>query len=167
MADDTLPKSKAELISQIEREWSALMAVIKQLSPEQMLTPDAGGWSPKDNLAHLTAWMDILTGYHIDRRPAHEVMGLAPEVTADWDFEAMNSMLFERHRQLAVTYVLYELEQTYAYVLSRLESMTFEDLMRPRFDDDPEKQPLINWVIGNTSAHFAEHRETIEKMLDK
>jgi hypothetical protein len=37
--------------------------------------------------------------------------------------------------------------------------------MRSRFDDDPEKKPLINWVIYNTSEHFEEHRETIAKML--
>ncbi len=33
MTDDTLPKSKAELMSRIEYEWSALMDVVKQLSP--------------------------------------------------------------------------------------------------------------------------------------
>jgi hypothetical protein len=167
MADETLPQSKAELMSLIEREWSALMNVVKQLSPEQMVTPDEGGWSPKENLAHLTAWMDILIGYYIDRRPSHEVVGVAPEVTENWDYEAMNAVLFERHRHLAVSYVLYELEKTYAYVLSRLEAMSFEDLMKPRFEDDPKKQLLLLWVIGNTSDHFAEHRETIERKLNK
>ena len=44
--------------------------------------------------------------------------------------------------------------------------MTYEDLMKPIFTDDPDR-PLINGVIGNTSEHFAEHLETIEKMLEK
>jgi len=165
MTDDTLPKSKADLIVQIEREWSALMDVVEQLSPEQMLTPDEGGWSPKDNLAHLTAWLNILTGYHIDRRPAHEVIGVSPEVTADWNYAVMNSALFERDRHLAVNDVLHELEKTYADLLSRLESMTFDELMQPRFDNDPDKKPLINYVIYNTNEHFEEHRETIAKIL--
>jgi hypothetical protein len=130
-----------------------------------MLIPDEGSWSPKDNLAHLTAWMKILTSYHIDRNPAHEVIGVGPEVTANWDYDVMNAALFERDRNLAITHVMQELKRTYTYVLSRLESMTFEDLMRSRFDDDPEKKPLINWVIYNTSEHFEEHRETIAKML--
>jgi hypothetical protein len=43
--------------------------------------------------------------------------------------------------------------------------MSFEDLMKPRRADDPEKRPLLLWVIGDTSDHFAEHRETIGKML--
>ena len=166
MADDTLPKSKAELISQIEREWSALMDVVAQLSPEQMHTPDDGGWSPKDNLAHMTEWMNILLGYYFDHRPSYKVVGVDPEVTADWDFQVMNEVMFERDRHLPVEQVLDELNDTYARVHDRLEGTTFEDLMKPIFEDDPDR-PLINGVIGNTSEHFAEHRETISKVLNK
>ena len=164
MADETLPKSKAELISQIEREWSALMDVVARLSPEQMLRPDEGGWSPKDNLAHLTEWMNILVGYYFDHRPAHEVVGVDPEVTAEWDFEVMNAIMFKRDRDRFLEQVLDELKGTYPKVYDRLEAISFEDLMKPIFEDDPDR-PLINGVIGNTSEHFAEHRETISKML--
>ena len=167
MTDDTLPKSKAELMSVIEREWSALMDVVEQLSSEQMHTQDEGGWSPKDNLAHLTEWMNILVDYYLDHHPAHEVIGVDPKVTADWDFELMNDIMFKRDRNQPVEQVLTELKNTYAKVLARLESMTFEDLMKPRDENDPDKAPIINWVIGNTSDHFAEHRETIERKLNK
>jgi len=165
MADETLPKSKAELMSLIEREWSALMDVVAQLSSAQMLTPDEGGWSPKDNLAHLREWMNILLGYYFDRRPAHEVVGVAPEVTEKWDLEGMNDIMFKRDRHQPIEQVLTELKSIYAKVLARLGSITFDDLMKPRDEDDPRKEPIINWVIGNTSDHFAEHRETIAKML--
>ncbi len=70
MSETILPKSTAELLNDIDHEWSALMHVVDQLTPEQMTTPDAGGWSPKDNLAHLTEWMKILLGYHMDKRPS-------------------------------------------------------------------------------------------------
>jgi len=165
MADEMLPKSKAELKSLIEREWSALMNVVKHLSPEQMVTPDEGGWSPKDNLAHLTEWMNILVDYYLDHRPAHEVIGVDPKVTENWDFELMNDIMFKRDRDQSVEQVLTELKSTYAKVLARLEPMTFEGLMKPRDENDPDKNPIIGSVIGNTSDHFAEHRETIEKIL--
>ena len=165
MTDNTLPNNKANLISLIEREWSALMDVVKQLSPEQVLSPDVGGWSPKDNLAHLTEWMNILVNYYLDHRPAHEVIGVDPEVTENWDFETMNEVMFKRDRHQPLEQVLTELKSTYAKVLARLESMTFDDLKKPRDENDPHKEPIINWVIGNTSDHFAEHRETIEKVL--
>jgi hypothetical protein len=57
------------------------------------------------------------------------------------------------------------LKQTYETVLAKLDAMSFEDLMKPRRADDPEKRPILLWVIGDTSDHFAEHRETIGKML--
>jgi hypothetical protein len=153
-------------MSLIEREWTVLMNVVDQLSPEQMLTPDEGGWSPKDNLAHLTVWMNILLGYHIDQRPADEVAEVTPEVAANWDFDVMNKVFFERHRDQPLEQVLDELKQTYKKIYARLESMSHEDLMKPRRADDPEKRPLLLWVLGDTSEHFAEHREIIERALN-
>src|SRR3990172_8808657 len=78
------PQNKTELMKAIEHEWKLLMKVVEALTDEQMTTPDAGGWSPKDNLAHLAEWMNILMGYHLDKRPAHKVMGVSEEVTRDW-----------------------------------------------------------------------------------
>jgi hypothetical protein len=37
--------------------------------------------------------------------------------------------------------------------------------MKPLRADDPEKRPVISWVIGNTSEHFLEHRKVIERKL--
>ena len=165
MTDDTLPKSKAELMSVIEREWSVLTDVVEQFSSEQMHTPDEGGWSPKDNLAHLTEWLNILVDYYLDHRPAHEVIGVDPEVTENWDYEMMNAVMFERDRRRPLEQVLSELKSSYAKVHARLESMTFDDLMKPRDENDSQKGLVIESVIGNTSDHFEEHRETIEKIL--
>src|SRR5574339_250742 len=93
-----VPGSKAELMSEIRREWKKLMDVVDELDEQTMSTPDAGGWSPKDNLAHLSEWMNSLMGYHIDKRPAEEVMGLTREQTEGWDMEVINPVLFERNR---------------------------------------------------------------------
>lgn len=166
MDEQWVPKSKDELMSAIEREWSALMVVIEKLTPEQMAQPDEGGWSPKDNLAHLAEWMNILMGYHIDHLPSHEVMRMTPEMTKDWDdFDKMNQILFERHHLQPTEDILGELNRTYEKLIQKLNSMTFEDLMKPRHADDPEKRPLLLWVLGDTTEHFAEHREVIEKSL--
>jgi len=167
MSDPQLPQSTTQLLSQIESEWVALLGAAERLSPEQMTTPDAGGWSPKDNLAHLSEWMKAMLGYHIDHRPAHEVMDLPREITEPWaNFDAINAALFERNRHRSAEDVLADLKHTYAQVVARLRSMPFEDLMRPRHADDPEKRPLLLWVLSDTSEHFAEHRATIEKALE-
>jgi hypothetical protein len=163
--EEWIPGSKAELMSAIRREWKHLMDVVQKLDEQKMTTPDEGGWSPKDNLAHLSEWMNSMMGYHIDKRPAHEVMRLTEEQTRDWDMEVINPVLFQRNKGRSIEDVLEELKQTYEKVLAKLEAMSYEELMAPRHADDPEKRPLLLWVIGDTSGHFAEHREVIERML--
>ncbi len=161
-----IPASTSELMIAIEREWNSLMEVVEKLQKANKLTTtDEGGWSPKDNLAHLAEWMNILMGYHMDKRPPHEVMGVEPEVVKGWDMERINPVLFERNRNRSSNDVLNELRRAYAALVKKLETTPFEDLMKPRRADDPEKRPLLLWVLGDTTEHFAEHRATIEKML--
>ena len=161
-----IPGNKSELMSEIEREWKSLMEVVEKLQKANKLTtPDAGGWSPKDNLAHLTEWMNLLMGYHMDKRPAHEVMRVEPEVVRGWDMDVINPVLFERNRNRSLDDVLDELRRVYAELARKLDTLPFEELMKPRRADDPEKRPLLLWVLGDSAEHFAEHRATIEKML--
>ena len=164
--EEWVPASKGELMSAIRREWQSLMHVVANLEiAGKITTPDEGGWSPKDNLAHLTEWINALMGYHIDRRPSHEVFRVPEEVTRDWDMEVINPVLFERNKDRAFEEVMDELKQVYEKLMAKLDAMSFEDLMKPRHADDPENRPLLMWVLGDTTEHFAEHRETIEKML--
>ena len=167
MSDDEewVPESKAELMSAIKHEWNLLMDVAGRLDEQKMTTLDEGGWSPKDNLAHLAEWMNSLMGYHMDRRPSHEVMNVPEEVTKDWDMEVINPVLFERNKNRSIEDVMDHLKQVYEKLLAKLDAMSFEDLLKPRHADDPEKRPLLLWILGDTTEHFAEHRETIEKML--
>lgn len=160
-----MPGNKAELMSAIEREWNLLMGVIAQLDLEKMNTTDAKGWSPKDNLAHLTEWLKILMGFYMDLRRAHEVLGVAPEVTQVWDFEARNRLLFERNRSRSMDEVLDEFKHVYAALLARLNAMSFEDFLKPQHPFDPARRPLLLYVLRATSEHFAEHRERIERNL--
>lgn len=162
---ERLPESTAELLSDIEREWKGLWRVIGRLTPEQMLAPDAGGWSPKDNLAHLAEWIKVLMGHHMDRRPAEQVMNLPVEVTRDWDMEVINPVLLERNRDRSTEDVEAELRRVYSELMLKLRSTPFEELMQPRHADDGEPQPLLTWILGDTTEHFAEHRATIEKLL--
>lgn len=165
MAEQWVPGSKAELMYEIRREWNLLMDVVGKLDAQKMTAPDEGGWSPKDNLAHLSEWMNSLMGYHMDRRPAEEVMRLTKEQTEGWDMEVINPVLFERNKDRSAEDVLAELKQTYEKLLAKLDAMSFEDLLKPRHPGDSEKRPLLLWVLGDTTEHFAEHREVIEKML--
>lgn len=167
MTEQWMPKDKAELMSAIEREWNLLIDLAASLTDAQMTTLDAGGWSPKDNLAHLTEWMNVLMGYHLDKKPAHEVIGVDADVVKGWDMEVINPVLFNRNKDRSRSEVLSRLKKVYNQLVTKLDAMTFEDLLQPRHANDPEKRPILLWVLGDTTEHFQEHRETIEKGIKK
>jgi len=166
MDERWMPKDKPELMSTIEREWRLLTDVVEKLTDGQMTTPDSGGWSPKDNLAHITEWMNILIGYYIEGRPSDEVTGIPKDVTQDWDVDAVNKIFFERNKDKSLKDVRDGLRQMYDRARAKLESMTYEDLLKPRHADDPDKSPVLISVLENTTEHFVEHRETIAKFFN-
>jgi hypothetical protein len=161
--EEWVPGNMSELLASIQHEWKLLMEAVAKLDESKTTAPDAGGWSPRDNLAHLGEWMNVLMGYHLDHRPSHEVLKMSEETVQDWDFNIINGMLFERNRNRSTQDVLNELRSVYETLLEKLKAMSFDDLLKPRHADDPEKRPVLMWVLGNTTHHFAEHRATIEK----
>ena len=160
---DKLPQNTPELLSEIDREWQELQKAIKKITPEQMTAPDPGGWSPKDNLAHLADWMHFMLEAHLNKRPAHEVMEIDAATLAGLNEDEENAILFERSRNRPTAEVLAWLDSTYAKVVETLKKTPFADLMKPIRDNDPEKRPVILSVLGNTSEHFVEHRRVIER----
>ena len=165
MTEQWMPSNKQELMSEIKKEWKLLIDLAESLTDEQMTKLDEGGWSPKDNLAHLTEWMNILLGYHMDKLSAHEVTGLPAELIKEWSIDVVNPLLFEKNKNLTRKEMMTKLNQVYGQLEARLESMSFEDLLEPRHADDPEKRPILLWVLGDTTEHFLEHRETIQRGL--
>lgn len=151
------PKDKDELLRRIQADWNALENAIQQLSEEQMTTPDEGGWSFKDNLAHLAAWHRYLRFYHLRGQPPQQVMGVDEAFYEELDEDGLNHILYLRNKDRPLEEVLAELRQTYAEVLADLEGMSFDELMQPHYADDPEQRPLLDWVIGNTYDHYREH----------
>jgi hypothetical protein len=159
------PQNKKGLMKAIEHEWELLLEVAEALTDEQMTTPDSGGWSPKDNLAHLAEWMNVLIGYHMDNRPAHKVMRVPEEVTRGWNMEVINPILFERNKDLTHQEVMSKLKRTYQKLCAKLKTTSFKDLMKPRYADDPQKRPLLFWILVDTTDHFKEHRQNIQREL--
>jgi uncharacterized protein (TIGR03083 family) len=158
------PRTKAELMERIRHEWTRLERALQGLSEAQMSVPDSGGWSIKDNLAHLAEWHRFLRLYHLRNQPPHEVMGVEAGSFETLGENGLNDVLFRRNKDRAAVEIAAELRSSYEQVLADLEGMTFEDLMQPHYADDPEKRPLIGWVIGNTYEHYLDHGGAIAQL---
>jgi hypothetical protein len=161
----SFPESTSELLVLIDQEWNALMQVVDRLTADQMTTPDSGGWSPKDNLAHLAAWMRLMVDAYLYKMLDHQAMGIEAEQFEQLDTDGINAVLFERDRNRTTPEVLNELKTIYSDVVRALQGVPYAELMEPLRESGPER--LIDEVLWNTSEHFREHRLTIEKVLEE
>ena len=160
-----LPQDKIELLRRIDHEWAALERVIEPLTEAQMTTPHAGGWSIKDNLAHLTVWEEFTRLHHLQNRPAHEVLDIDEKVFQRGNENEMNDIFWQRSQSRSLAAVLVQLRQTHVQLRADLTQMPFADLLKQRYPDDSETRPLLRWVIDNTYDHYLEHTLAIEKFI--
>ena len=166
MDNETLPSSTAELLDRIQHGWDELWTAIDGLTAEQLQTPDAGGWSIKDNLAHLTAWERFLLLRYLQGLPADEAMGL-DEASTQPHYDIINAALYERNRDRSLADVTESARATHREVVDYLSDLPFETVMRQLYDDDPRKLPLMAWVAGNTFGHYEEHLEAIRALAGR
>ena len=162
-----LPHNKAELLDRIDREWNALEDVLSLPGHEQMEMPDAGGWSAKDNLAHLAEWERYLRLHHIRGLPPHEVMGVAESTYQALDEDELNAILFERNRGRSINDVIDGLRDSHEQVLRDLADLSFDEMTRQRYPEDPQAEPLLYWIAANTFEHYREHRAAIEGLAGR
>jgi len=160
-----LPKDKADLLARIQSEWSALISIVENLKPEQANVPDAGGWSVKDNLAHLAEWEQFMIGCYLHGHPAHEAMRLDKSTYEKLDETGLNAVLYERNKGRTFGDILQGLKRSHVQVLEVLEKMAFADMMVQLDPNDPERRPVMVWIVGNTYEHYQEHRQTIEALV--
>jgi len=159
------PQDKAELMERIHRGWYALERAISDLSDQQIGHSTAGEWSIKDNLTHLAAWEEIMRQCHLHKLPLAEATGLPAEKLHGLNENTLNALLHERDQGKTVPEALTYFRHTHQQLLADLEPLSFDVLMAPRYPEDPQKRPLLGWVIGNTYDHYQEHRDNIQKLI--
>jgi hypothetical protein len=161
------PANKAELLAWIEAEWQALHRAVQPLSEQQMTISDAGGWSIKDNLAHLAEWERYLVLHHMRGIEPGEVWDLEAGNGGNLDEDDVNHLLWQRNRAKTKSEVLSMLAESHKLVLAELERWRFEKLLKPRIENGPDERPVGLLVAGNTYLHYEEHRRTIETLLSQ
>jgi uncharacterized protein (TIGR03083 family) len=162
--------TKADLLAEIERDWTKLSTALDQLTETQLTTPtDTQGWTAKDHVIHIIAWersvVTMLRG-----KPRHEGLGVAENLYLTGDMDAINAVIQTQHQALPLAEALAQLRQTHQQLLTLLEPLTDQDLQQPYrhyLPDEPGEGdgPLaINVVYANSTEHFREHLDWIEDL---
>lgn len=156
---------KRELLAEIERERSALDAVLAVLSPRQMTRAGVtrGGWSVKDVLAHLVAWQQLNLGWY-----AAGLSGEAPAMPAPGytlrDLPRFNEMLYRRHRRRSLRAVTSDYHTYHERVVALIESLPDHDLVTlGRFPWTGPSWTLSDYLRASTAAHYLWARSRIRR----
>lgn len=150
-----LPASKEELLGCIDREWRALQSFVGRHST-RLEAPDVGGWSIKDNLAHLAAWERYLARRVLQGHSAASAFGLDEGAVENLELDALNAIILQRSRERTLEEVLEESEQIHLEAVEHVKAMPWAALLAtPAWR--PAGDPILGSVAGNTYEHYLEH----------
>jgi hypothetical protein len=170
--DERQPRTTEELLARIADGWAALNQRITSLSAAQLTTPGpGGGWSVKDHLAHLATWEGMLIAL-LEGRPIHTAFGMSrAEYDALESTDALNAIIAEQNRNAPLEEVMRTVEETHAWLVTKISALADEDLLKPITlfqpddPDGPDERPVLVKIIGDTYEHYAEHLPWIEAII--
>jgi hypothetical protein len=156
--------TRSKLNSEIAAEREILETILGKLSEADMTaTALDGGWSVKDILAHIVDWERRMVTWIEE-----SLEGDGPDLSPDWTTDAldqMNEQIYQANKDRPLGEVISDFEQSYQQSLRAVERLTDQDLLDANRFAWREGHPMWILIQENTSAHYREHHEMIERWL--
>ena len=118
---------KYQLLKKLEEAWAAIKESYTGLSDSQLMEPGVtGDWSVKDILAHVTTWEEEALKY----LPLILTGGRPPRYIQFGGIDAFNAQMAEQKRDMALSDVLRQLDETHRRLIDSLQSVPEEHFTR-------------------------------------
>jgi len=165
-----LPSNKFEFQAHLQDAWPQLQRTLDALTEQQMIErTDQVGWTVKDHLAHLITWEQGIIAL-LKREPRYAAMGLDLETVQDKDEDELNEILRALHQSATLADVRDRLRETHDELAAVVASLEPGDLLKTYSHYQPDEpgpdsgEPVLRWVIGNSSGHYLEHLPWIQQL---
>jgi hypothetical protein len=160
------PASKQELLKSIHVERQRLEDALKGISASDMVKssrPDH--WSTKDLLAHIAAWeKKLLKWYETGLRGEKQTM---PQWNTPGLIDEINLKIYQRNRDRELPEVLKEFKESYKHIFEVVTSIPEADMFAHGKYEWTGEGTLADYIVANTSRHYAEHQATVETIKKK
>jgi hypothetical protein len=159
------PESKAALLGRIRAARAALEGAVGRLDEAALTRPGPDGWSIKDHLFHIAAWLRK-TAAVLNGQPGHAALGVPEDLYEHGDEDGINALLQQRSQPLPLAEVLREFRASHADMLAYLEAQPEAALTAPYNPGDrADHRRVVDAVASNTYEHDAEHAGWIEARM--
>jgi hypothetical protein len=154
-----------EILRRIDSGWVELASFISSQDAATLMLAPAGRWSPKDHLAHVTAWERHLLAAVLGQ-PANRAMGVEFDEDDVPDTDELNEMVFLEFQESHLGEVLFALETTHMELVETLSGLSEEDLDRQfMLDRATDQRSLREGIAEDTYDHYPEHVEAMRELV--
>lgn len=143
-----VPRTMAQLVARIEAEWRIFRQAIRDRGRERLNDPIDGGWTYREMLAHVAAWME-----YVPTR-LREIRSGRPDPLT-WTDEAVdkfNARAVEERRLVGAEAILDELDTAHRRVLDEARGTTDHEVAQSSHDSG-----ILSLFAWCTYLHFEEH----------
>jgi len=159
----TPPTTKSDLLYRITDSYAAWAMTIDAAPPREVALPVLhGGWSVKDEVAHVTFWeARVLAAVRAalgGENPPHP-----PLVGDAGKIDAINADVVEANRHRPIDDVLVDMDRTHAALVQAVGELPEDDLFAARRFPWMGGESLAVAVAGDTYDHYPEHTRNIQR----
>jgi hypothetical protein len=147
---------KQRLLKHLEKAWAAIKESYGGLSDSRLTEPGAmGDWSVKDILTHVTTWEEEALKY----LPLIIAGGRPPRYSRYGGIDGFNAQMTEQKRGLALSEVLWQLDETHRRLLDYIRSVPEEHFTR--------ETRFRHRLRLDTYSHYPQHAKVIREWRER
>jgi len=159
-----IPKTRAELTSQIRSSYTKLRTELDQAGTGIAKLPCVNGWSVKDLLAVRTWWTE-----HVINWVEAGIRGETPTTPAPgyrWsETPRLNTDIVIKNRRESYHSIRARLEQGYRRVMDTIDSLDDTELLEVDVFPWAGKYPISRWISINTTRQYLTARTYIRRAI--
>jgi hypothetical protein len=145
-----------QLLKHLGKAWTAIKESYAGLSDSQLTEPGViGNWSVKDILANVTTWEEEALKY----LPLIITGGRPPRYSQYGGIDAFNAHMTEQKRDLALSDVLRQLDETHRRLIDYIRSVPEDHFTR--------ETRLRHRLRLDTYSHYTQHAKAIREWRER
>ena len=147
---------KDQALKRLEKAWATFQESYVGLSkPQLMVAGVMDNWSVKDILAHVTTWEEEALSY----LPLILTGGKPPRYIQFGGIDAFNAQMAEQKRDMALSDVLRQLDETHRRLIDYLQSVPEEHFTR--------ETRFRHRLRLDTYSHYPLHARAIQEWRER